>query len=335
MPPDADADLAQRIARADKTAVAQALNLIEDRRPETRARIQALLGGLPPRVGGQRIGLTGPPGAGKSTLAAALAREQRARGRTAGILAVDPSSVRSGGALLGDRARMSFDPADAGLFVRSLATAGDTGGLAYAAALVVEVLACAYDRVLVETTGVGQSETDVEHVVDTVCVVVQPGSGDVLQFIKAGIMEIPDVLVVNKGDVGRLARRAANDLEAALDALRGTGVVDASGWRVPVLVTSARDRTAIDALADALDAHLASIGDPIAHRRAGAAQWTLALVRRRHGEHGVETLGGREAILRSVGEALARGESPLGVADALGQRYLAILADPPRPPGRG
>jgi LAO/AO transport system kinase len=323
---DAEAQLPERIAAADKAAVARALNLIEDRRPEAGARIRALLAALPPRVGGQRIGLTGPPGAGKSTLAAALAREWRARGCTAGILAVDPSSVRSGGALLGDRARMAFDPADAGLFVRSLATAGDTGGLAYAAALVVEVLACAYDRVLVETTGVGQSETDVEHVVDTVCVVVQPGSGDVLQFIKAGIMEIPDVLVVNKGDHGRLARRAANDLEAALEALRGTGVGGGSAWQVPVLVTSARDRTGIDTLADAFEAHRASLADPVARRRTGAAHWTLALFRRRHGEHAVDTLGGREAILRDVAVMLAQGAGPLAVSDALGERYFTTIA---------
>jgi LAO/AO transport system kinase len=223
---------------------------------------------------------------------------------------------------------MSFDPNDDGLFVRSLATAGDTGGLAYAAALDVQVLACAYDRVLVETTGVGQSETDVEHVVDTVCVVVQPGSGDVLQFIKAGIMEIPDLLVVTKGDHGRTARRAATDLESALDALRGTGVASRGDWRVPVIVTSARDGAGIDTLADALDAHLASLRSLAERRRDGAAEWTLRLVRRRHGEHGVERLGGRDALLGLVRERLAAGEGPLAIADALGGRYLdAIRTD--------
>lgn len=316
-------DLAERIAAADKLAVAEALNLIEDRRPASLARIEALLGSLPLREGGQRIGLTGPPGVGKSTLAASLALELRERGRTVGVVAVDPSSMRSGGALLGDRARMSFDPADAGLFVRSLATAGEPGGLAYAAALVVEVLGCAYDRVLVETTGVGQSETDVEHVVDTVCVVVQPGSGDVLQFIKAGIMEIPDLLVVTKGDLGRLARRAATDLESALDALRVTGVGEGTAWRVPVIVTSARDRSGIDTLVDALDAHLASLPALAERRRAGAAEWTLRLVRRRHGDHGIEALGGREALLAEVRALLARGgDGPLAIAEALGRRYL-------------
>ncbi|MET0390230.1 MAG: GTP-binding protein, partial [Polyangiales bacterium] len=192
MPPS-DAELPSRVGRAEKIAVAAALNLIEDRRPSALPRIEALLHALAaekPADFGQRVGLTGPPGVGKSTLTAALARKYRELGRSVGVLAVDPSSTRSGGALLGDRARMSFDPEDTGLFVRSLATAGEAGGLAHAANAAVEVLATAYDRVLVETTGVGQTETDVEHVVDTVCLVIQPGSGDVLQFIKAGIMEI-------------------------------------------------------------------------------------------------------------------------------------------------
>src|SRR6185437_15914402 len=147
--------------------------------------------GRPREGGGHRVGLTGPPGVGKITLASALAAELRKRGHTVGVLAVDPSSRRSGGALLGDRARIDTEPGDQGLFVRSLATGGELGGLARAAPASVLVLAAAYDRVLVETVGVGQSETDIEHVVDTVVFVVQPGSGDALQFLKAGIMEIP------------------------------------------------------------------------------------------------------------------------------------------------
>src|SRR5688572_6935819 len=120
-------ELAARIAASEKAAVAAALNLIEDKRPASQARIDALLALLPPRAGVHRIGLTGPPGVGKSTLTSVLARELRAAGKSGGVLAVDPSSVRSGGALLGDRVRMDFDPSDAGVFVRSLATAGDTG----------------------------------------------------------------------------------------------------------------------------------------------------------------------------------------------------------------
>jgi len=326
MPPT-DSELAARIASGDKTAVASALNLIEDRRPRAQARTEALLAALPPRGGVQRVGLTGPPGVGKSTLAAVLARELRRRGSSVGVLAVDPSSLRSGGALLGDRARMDFEAGDQGLFVRSLATAGETGGLAYAANAVVAVLAAAYDRVLVETTGVGQSETDVEHVVDTVCLVVQPGSGDVLQFLKAGIMEIPDVIVVNKGDHKALAERAAGDLAAALHALQSAGMEEQGGWRAPVLVTSARDRTGIEPLAAALEAHLTSrpANELAARRRSGAAHWTLSLLRRRFGEHALELLGGRDAIRNRVLASLDSGEAPLRIAAALGGDYLAAV----------
>jgi LAO/AO transport system kinase len=327
MSTDGESALASRIAAADKSSVALALNVIEDRRPEALARTTRLLAALQPRPGVHRIGLTGPPGVGKSTLTSALARELRDRGSTVGIVAVDPSSLRSGGALLGDRARMDFDPTDQGLFVRSLATAGDTGGLAHAARAVVAVLSAAYDRVLVETTGVGQSETDVEHAVDTVCLVVQPGSGDVLQFIKAGIMEIPDVLVVNKGDQQPLARRAASDLTAALSALHGAGVAASDGWTPPVLVTSARDRTGIEALADALSQHLAALGTRgLQERRyAGAMNWALSGFLRRHGSYGAEVLGGAESVRGRIAAALAAGASPLAISEQLSSAYLSAL----------
>lgn len=327
MPPS-DADLAARVGKSEKLAVAAALNLIEDRRRETLPRIEALLTALAAQRDpefGHRVGLTGPPGVGKSTLTAALTREYRARGRSVGVLAVDPSSVRSGGALLGDRARMAFDPEDAGIFVRSLATAGEAGGLAQAANAGVEVLAAAYDRVLVETTGVGQTEIDVEHVVDTVCLVVQPGSGDVLQFIKAGIMEIPDVIVVNKGDHGRLAQRAAADLAGALDRLRNAGMGDeGDSFKRPVLVTSARDLQGIGPLIDALEAHLAALrGTALSERRArGELAWARALFTRRYGEHGVSTLGGKTSLSEKLAHALEGGASPLGAAVEVGEIYL-------------
>ena len=150
--------------------------------------------------------MTGPPGAGKSTLLSALLRAWRERrSATVAMLAVDPSSRRSGGSLLGDRARIDFDPADRGVLIRSTAAGERLGGLARATRAAAQALAAAFDVVVIETVGVGQAETEVADVADTVAVVVQPGSGDVLQFLKSGIMEIPDVLVVTKADLGQIA----------------------------------------------------------------------------------------------------------------------------------
>jgi LAO/AO transport system kinase len=326
-----DGPLASRVVASQKLAVAAALNLIEDRRRDTHPKIEALLGelaSLRPAEFGHRVGLTGPPGVGKSTLTAALAREYRQRSLSVGVLAVDPSSVRSGGALLGDRARMAFDPEDEGIFVRSLATAGEAGGLAQAANAAVCVLAAAYDRVLVETTGVGQTETDVEHVVDTVCLVIQPGSGDVLQFIKAGIMEIPDVIVVNKGDHGRLAQRAAADLAGAIDRLRHAGLGDeGAAFKLRVLVTSARDRQGIDLLLEALEAHRAFFTPEtlVQHRRRGSLAWARALFGRRFGEHGVSTLGGKDEVARRLETAVNAGTTPLAAVGVVGTQYLALV----------
>ncbi|HWT23414.1 MAG TPA: ArgK protein, partial [Solirubrobacteraceae bacterium] len=222
----------------------------------------------------------------KSTLLGVLARHWRADGRTVAVLAVDPSSRRSGGALLGDRARIDADPKDRGLFVRSTAAGERLGGLAPATRAAAQALAAAFDVVVIETVGVGQSETDVAEAVDTVAVIVQPGSGDVLQFLKAGIMEVPDLLVVTKADTGAGARRAVADLHAAMRSL---------GGRAPVLPVSAvPPPQGVDALAAALDAHRASLdvrAVRLAARRAGA----LADFVVEHGERGLRRLGGRRA----------------------------------------
>ena len=317
------AELARDIRAGRKAAVARALNLVEDRRPAAREAVGELLGQLrgASSAGAHRVGLTGPPGVGKSTLAAALARVLRRRGERIGIVAVDPSSVRSGGSLLGDRARMGFDPEDEGIFVRSLATEGEAGGLSWAAPAATHVLGAAYDRVLVETTGVGQTETDVRHVADTVVLVVQPGSGDVLQFLKAGIMEIPDLLTVNKADTGALAERATSDLRSALAATQAAGL----GPAMPILATSAAEGRGLEELADALDAHRATIAASLAdRRRSGEVAWTLRLFRRRHGEHGVETLGGRVAIEAETSARLG-DQAPPSICAHLSERYLATV----------
>ncbi|MGH2803596.1 MAG: GTP-binding protein, partial [Thermoleophilaceae bacterium] len=214
-------ELGARLREGDRTAAPAALNVIENR--AERDATKALLEQVSPAALGIEapahvIGVTGPPGAGKSLLLSVLLSEWRSRDRTVAALAVDPSSKRSGGSLLGDRARIEHDPRDDGVLIRSTAAGGRLGGLAAPTREAAEALAAAFDVVVVETVGVGQSETDVEEVCDTVAVVVQPASGDVLQFLKAGIMEVPDVLVVTKADLGDAARRAQRDLEQALAA---------------------------------------------------------------------------------------------------------------------
>ncbi len=294
------------VRAGDRLAVAQALNLVENRLENARDTARALLAALGDgRADSIRVGLTGPPGVGKSTLAAALIRALRARGRTVGVVAVDPSSRRTGGALLGDRARIDTDPGDEGVFVRSLATRGELGGLARAAPAEAIVMSAAFDWVIVETVGVGQSETDVEYVCDTVVFVVQPGSGDVLQFLKAGIMEIPDVLAVNKSDLGESAKRARADLASALDAARSVGL--GSNWEPPVLLTSAALREGIDALIDTIERHRASLeasGALVERRMQGRIAWAVREYVRRHGELAVEREGGeialRDRIAREV-----------------------------------
>jgi len=331
MPPSDSADEAQHVMAADKAAVSRALNLVEDRRAEAHTRVTELLAALknaPKALGGHRVGLTGPPGVGKSTLTSALARAVRVRGRTVGVVAVDPSSIRSGGSLLGDRARMSFDPSDSGLFVRSLATAGEVGGLAYAANSAVRVLAAAYDMVVIETTGVGQSEIDIVHVADSVVLVIQPGSGDVLQFLKAGIMEIPDVLVVNKADHEELARRAVSDLRGALRTAHAAGAdTDRDqDWDPPIVATSATKGTGIDTLIDALDAHRRHLAATLeTRRRRGEVRWALDLFIRKHGEHGVSTLGGLATVRARSQRELDGGETPLSLCERLSREYLAAL----------
>lgn len=171
---------------------------------------------------GRSLGLTGPPGVGKSSLVNVLLREARSHGLTVGAVAIDPSSNRTGGALLGDRARLSaLDPADQGVFVRSMATRGRLGGVSALAYPSVVVMQAVYDLVLVETVGVGQSETEIAGMTDAVMLCIQPASGDSLQFMKAGIMEVPDLAVVTKADLGIPARRAAADLRSAMSVTEG------------------------------------------------------------------------------------------------------------------
>jgi LAO/AO transport system kinase len=289
MPADPGA-LGKRLREGDRSAAPPALNLIEDRSPRGRERARELLAEVAPAALGDEapahlVGITGPPGAGKSSLLSALIAEWRERERTVAVLAVDPSSKRSGGSLLGDRVRIDHDPRDDGVLIRSTAAGGRLGGLAAPTREAVDALAATFEVVVVETVGVGQSETDVEEVCDSVAVVVQPGSGDTLQFIKAGIMEVPDVLVVTKADLGDAATRARRDLHQALGAL---GSQD-----VPVIaVSSVPPPSGVDELAEALDAHRASLD---VHARRVRARRLAALreYAAEHGEGALRALGGR------------------------------------------
>jgi LAO/AO transport system kinase len=311
------AQLGTRLRDGDLSVAPAVLNLVEH--SGARDEVSALLREVSPgALGGEApahvVGVTGPPGAGKSTLLGELVRAWRAAGRSVAVLAVDPSSKRSGGALLGDRARIPFDPEDAGVFIRSTAAAGRLGGLAPATRAAAHALAAAFDVVVVETVGVGQSETEVAEVADSVAVIVQPGSGDVLQFLKAGIMEIPDVLVVTKADLGDVALRARRDLHAALRSLGATGVA-------VVAVSSVAPVSGIDELVAALDAHRERL-DVAARRLAARRASALADFAAEHGERGLRALGGRRAALRALDEA-DPGADVSALVDALESRAEA------------
>ena len=261
-------------------ALARAISIVENQ----RQGFDTLLGALHPRIGrGRRIGITGPPGAGKSTVTTQLAAQYRAAGLTVGIIAVDPTSPFTGGALLGDRIRMESVALDPGVYIRSLATRGSLGGLSSATRAVADVLdAYGFDRILMETVGVGQSELDIARAADTTVVILVPESGDSIQTLKAGLMEIADIFVVNKADRPG-ADRVRTDIELMLgmragEALRNVPAhhgVDlkkimnpariareasageqTASWTPPVLRTVAAKGEGIEELITALDRHL-------------------------------------------------------------------------------
>lgn len=287
--------LAKRLLARDLSAAPAVLNLVESRSAASREQTAALMAALSPAATGSEagahvVGVTGPPGVGKSTLLSRMLSGWRERGRAVALLAVDPSSKRSGGSLLGDRARIEYDPADRSVFIRSMAAGERLGGLAPATRAAADALAVAFDVVVIETVGVGQSETDIADVADSVVVVVQPGSGDVLQFLKAGIMEVPDVLVVTKADLGRVAGRAMADLQAALRSLgaRDTRVVAVSSVPPPL---------GIEELLDALDEHRAGL-DLAARRLSSRRAHALTDFVTEYGERGMRALGGRREAQR-------------------------------------
>ncbi|MEZ5837769.1 MAG: nucleoside-triphosphatase [Geminicoccaceae bacterium] len=257
---------------------------------------------------GHAIGLTGPPGVGKSTLVSALVDSWRRSGTTVAVIAVDPSSRRSGGALLGDRTRLDLDPEDRGIFVRSMAARQRLGGLATPVFPTMVILRAVFDIVLIETVGVGQSETEIGDVADTVLLAIQPASGDGLQMIKAGIVEIPHIAIVTKADLGRLADDA---LKTLLPILRGRRKLE--GWKPEALKVSATTGLGIDELRLLIARHAShriETGDLVRHRHVQACCWLESHVRDEFGRRGLEARHNELERLRRETNRCPLGELP-------------------------
>ncbi|MDQ4116725.1 MAG: methylmalonyl Co-A mutase-associated GTPase MeaB [Actinomycetota bacterium] len=297
-------DLVARARDGEQRAVARLISLVENASPQLREITAALA----PHAGrAQIVGLTGSPGVGKSTTTSVLVSELRGRGKRVGVLAVDPSSPFSGGALLGDRVRMGEHATDDGVFIRSMATRGHLGGLAWATPQALRVLdAAGCDVVLVETVGVGQSEVDVVGLADTAVVLLAPGMGDGVQAAKAGILEIGDVFVVNKADRDG-ARQTVRELTNMLSLRDGD-----DAWSPPVLRTVAARAEGMDTVADAVAEHYEW------SERTGA----LARRRRLRARSEIEAIGLDQ--MRTRMEGLRGGDALDGLAD----RVLAGELDP-------
>lgn len=312
-------DLVERARAGEVRAVARLVSLVEDESPLLREVMAALA----PHAGrAQVVGVTGSPGVGKSTTTSALVRELRASDRRVGVLAVDPSSPFSGGALLGDRVRMGDHAADDGVYIRSMAARGHLGGLAWSTPQAIRVLdASGYDVVVVETVGVGQSEVDIAAQADTTLVLLAPGMGDGIQAAKAGILEIGDVYVVNKADRDG-ADQVRRDLRAMLRHGAGSGAdsgADSGAWQRPVLATAAQAGTGIPELAATVVEHqewLTSSGELVRRRtrRARGEIEAIAVTALRSRWADV----GRRGDLDGLAERVVAGESdPYSAADEL------------------
>lgn len=287
-------NLASGVKDGKVLALARLISLIED----GDERAVDILAELRPVTGHSHIiGITGPPGAGKSTLADRLIKRLRARHKTAGVLAVDPTSSLTGGALLGDRTRMQDLATDPGVFIRSMATRGSLGGLARAVHdAITAIEAFGKDYIFLETVGVGQSEIDVRKMADTVVVIFVPGLGDDIQAIKAGITEIGDVLVVNKSDL-----HGAERVKVMLERNLRFAHFDDQVWQPPVLMTSAEKETGLETLLSTLDEH---------HRISREAGLLHERRYRRHHEEVRAIL--RDRLDRHVQEILSQRDEPVG-----------------------
>jgi LAO/AO transport system kinase len=272
----------RELREGGKAALARALAAIETE--ANSPALAALLDDACAQPKAHVLGLTGTPGVGKSTLINALIARARAVNKTIAVIAVDPSSKATGGALLGDRARMTTNPDDKGVFVRSMAARDRLGGISNETIAATVLMRALYDSVIVETVGVGQSESDIAGIADTVLLCIQPGAGDSLQFMKAGVMELPDVVAVTKGDLGAAARRARADVEGAL------GLSTRGAWSVPVVTISASTGDGLDQLEDAIGKHASFLNEQerlSGKREKQEAAWVAEAIKARFGSEGL------------------------------------------------
>jgi LAO/AO transport system kinase len=316
-------ELVDGVLAGDRAAIARAITLVESRRADHREQAQQLLAGLLPHTGqAQRVGVTGPPGVGKSTFIDTLGANLIAAGHRVAVLAVDPSSTRSGGSILGDKTRMARLAADENAFVRPSPSAGTLGGVAKATRETMLVMeAAGHDVVLVETVGVGQSEYVVADMVDTFLFLTLARTGDQLQGMKRGILELADVIGVNKADGEHRedSERAARELSGALRLLRG----DEDDWQSPVVTCSGRENLNLDRVWKHVTRHrdrLVERGELDAKRRRQLVEWTRAMVRDRLLDR-LSAPGVRAAVAAAEAAVLAGEITP----DQAATQILATL----------
>jgi len=303
-------ELIEKMRARDRRTVARLISLVEDGSDQLADVIRAL---APLQSGAFTVGITGPPGAGKSTLVSALVGVLRKREKTVSVLAIDPTSPFSGGALLGDRLRMQEHATDPGVFIRSMATRGQLGGLAWAAPHALRILdALGSDAIILETVGVGQAEVDVAREADTTVVVLAPGFGDAIQANKAGLLEIADIYVVNKAD-REGASATARDIKQMLH------LGEARAWEPPVLLTQAADNKGVEELWEAIEKHRGHVtaGGELRRRRIARNRHEIVEIALARIRHAIDEVGDRDLLDSLAAQVTEHGMDPYTAADKL------------------